>query len=115
MKLSSKVLLAACALAVVAATSAPAPAARAQEGRERRAAKPASTASPKQQKEAAKKADAASEVFRKIMGAPDHSIPRELLDRAEAVAVFQPLAHPRGGLADGAAADRAQERLGLLV
>jgi lipid-binding SYLF domain-containing protein len=87
MKLSSKALLAACALALVAAAS-PSPAARAQEERERRAAKPVPTASAKQQKEAAKKADAASEVFQKIMGAPDHSIPRELLDRAEAVAVF---------------------------
>ncbi|HEV2860489.1 MAG TPA: lipid-binding SYLF domain-containing protein [Pyrinomonadaceae bacterium] len=85
MQLSPKMLVAACAL-LVAASALPA---RAQDtGRERRAARPVSTASPKQQKEAAKKAEAASDVFQKIMGAPDNSIPRELLDRAEAVAVF---------------------------
>jgi len=86
MKLSSKALLA--AACVLSSLAAPPTSPAAQEARERRAAKPAPTASAKQQKEAAKKADAASEVFQKIMGAPDHSIPRELLDRAEAVAVF---------------------------
>ncbi|HLM57820.1 MAG TPA: lipid-binding SYLF domain-containing protein [Pyrinomonadaceae bacterium] len=86
MQLSPRTLLAAACALLVAASALPA---RAQEaGRERRAAQPVSTASPKQQKEAAKKAESASEVFQKIMGAPDHSIPRELLDRAEAVAVF---------------------------
>ena len=90
MQLSSRNLLLAVACALVVFVDLPA---RAQDaapdaGRERRAAKPVSTASPKQQKEAAKKAESASDVFQKIMGAPDRSIPRELLDRAEAVAVF---------------------------
>ena len=59
-----------------------------EPGRQRRAVVPTPTASPKQQKEAAKKAANAAEVFDRIMRAPDNSIPRELLDRAEAVAVF---------------------------
>ena len=59
-----------------------------QEERQRVATRPTPNASPKQQKEAAKKAESASNVFEQVMGAPDRSIPRELLDRAEAVAVF---------------------------
>jgi len=38
--------------------------------------------------DAARHSTAASKVFREIMGAPDKAIPRELLDRAEAIAVF---------------------------
>ncbi|HYE14781.1 MAG TPA: lipid-binding SYLF domain-containing protein [Pyrinomonadaceae bacterium] len=88
MKLSSlgKILKAG-ALALFAAATLLTPA-LAQEERERRASKVVSTASPKQQKEASKKAEAASRVFEQIMGAPDRGIPRELLDKAEAVAVF---------------------------
>src|SRR5204863_1118 len=37
---------------------------------------------------ASKKYENASRVFEQIMGAPDRSIPKDLLDRAEAVAVF---------------------------
>jgi len=59
-----------------------------QESRERVAVKPSANASPKQQREATKKAESASRVFEQVMGAPDRSIPKELLDRAEAVAVF---------------------------
>jgi lipid-binding SYLF domain-containing protein len=60
----------------------------AQGERQRRATRPAATASVKQQQEAARKASDAARVFEQIMGAPDRSIPNELLDRAEAVAVF---------------------------
>jgi len=59
-----------------------------QHERQRTATQPTSTASPKQLKEASKKAGDASRVFEQIMGAPDSSIPKDLLDRAEAVAVF---------------------------
>src|ERR1700753_1373642 len=59
-----------------------------QNERQRTATQPTSTASPKQLKEASKKAGDASRVFEQIMGAPDRSIPKDLLDRAEAVAVF---------------------------
>ncbi len=62
--------------------------ASAQTERERRATHPAPTATAKQQKEAGKKSEASARVFDQIMGAPDRGIPRELLDRAEAVAVF---------------------------
>ncbi|HEV2705609.1 MAG TPA: lipid-binding SYLF domain-containing protein [Pyrinomonadaceae bacterium] len=44
--------------------------------------------SAKQQKDAQKKATDAARVFEQIMAAPDHSVPKELLDKAEAVAVF---------------------------
>lgn len=44
--------------------------------------------SAKQQKDAQKKATDAARVFEQIMDAPDHSVPKELLDKAEAVAVF---------------------------
>jgi len=82
-----RLTLAAACVAAVAALLAPPPS-RAQAERERRAAKPAVAPSPKQQKEASKKAAAAARVFDQVMDAPDRSIPRELLDRAEAVAVF---------------------------
>src|ERR687893_35733 len=73
--------------AFAAALLLPAPA-RAQNERERRATHPDPTATAKQQKEAAKKSESAARVFDQVMGAPDRGIPRELLDRAEAVAVF---------------------------
>src|ERR1044071_4061754 len=89
MKLSTRLTLAAVlgALALAAATFPTRTHAR-QEERQRVATRPAPNASPKQQKEAAKKSETASHVFEQVMGAPDRSIPRELLDRAEAVAVF---------------------------
>jgi lipid-binding SYLF domain-containing protein len=75
------------AVALTAATF-PTGARTRQEERQRVATQPTPNASPKQQKEAAKKSESASVVFEQVMGAPDRSIPRELLDRAEAVAVF---------------------------
>lgn len=42
----------------------------------------------KEQAEARKQADKAAKVFREIMSVPDKAIPRELLENAEAVAVF---------------------------
>ncbi len=89
MKLSTRLTLAAvvCASALAAATFPSETRAR-QEERQRVATKPAPNASPKQQKEAARKAESASKAFEQTMGAADRSIPRELLDRAEAVAVF---------------------------
>ena len=42
----------------------------------------------KQQAEARKQAEKAAKVFREIMSVPDKAIPRELLQNAEAVAVF---------------------------
>ncbi len=59
-----------------------------QNERQRRAVKPTPHASVKQQREATKKAESASRVFDQIMDTPDHSIPKELLAKAEAVAVF---------------------------
>src|SRR5215218_3804736 len=89
MKLSTRLTLAAVLGAVaLSAATFPAPTRAGQEERQRVATRPAPNASPKQQKEAAKKAESASHVFEQVMGAPDRSIPRELLDRAEAVAVF---------------------------
>jgi lipid-binding SYLF domain-containing protein len=89
MKLSTRATLFAAACVLAAAPLQPPAHARAQqEERQRKAVRPEANASPKQQKEAAKKADSAARVFEKVMGAPDRSIPRELLDRAEAVAVF---------------------------
>jgi lipid-binding SYLF domain-containing protein len=96
MKLSIRIVLPAalCALAALA----PAFDSHAQEGsqesaqpgaqRERTATRPEPRASAKQIKDASKKADAAARVFEQIMGTPDRSIPKDLLDRAEAVAVF---------------------------
>ncbi len=80
------VLAAACAAVAVALLLPPASSAQAE--RERRAVKPEANPSPKQQKEASKKAADAARVFDQVMDAPDRSIPRELLDKAEAVAVF---------------------------
>ena len=76
-------VLAFAAAALLLPTHAPA-----QNERERRATKPEPRASAKQQKEAGKKSEAAARVFDQIMDAPDRGIPRELLDKAEAVAVF---------------------------
>ena len=89
MKLSTPLTLAAVvgALALAAATF-PTETRAGQEERQRIAVQPTPNASPKQQKDASKKAESASNVFEQVMGAPDRSIPRELLDRAEAVAVF---------------------------
>jgi lipid-binding SYLF domain-containing protein len=93
MKLSTRIILPAalCALAALAPTQT----ARAQEAerpqgaeRQRTAIGPQPNASAKQIKDASKKADSAARVFEQIMGAPDRSIPKDLLDRAEAVAVF---------------------------
>ena len=42
----------------------------------------------KKMQEAARKASRAAKVFNDIMSTPDHAIPRELLEKAEAVAVF---------------------------
>ncbi|HEU4593636.1 MAG TPA: lipid-binding SYLF domain-containing protein [Pyrinomonadaceae bacterium] len=81
-----QLILKACAFAAVALLVASP--AQAQNERERRATKPEPTATAKQQKEAGKKSADAARVFDQIMGAPDRGIPRELLDRAEAVAVF---------------------------
>jgi lipid-binding SYLF domain-containing protein len=86
MNLSTRKTLGA-ALALAALLTTPAALAR-QEQRGRTAAKPTSTATPKQLKEASKKAASAARVFEQIMNAPDNSIPKELLDKAEAVAVF---------------------------
>src|SRR5215207_9354906 len=89
MKLSTRLtLLAVLGAVALSAATFPAPTRAGQEERQRVATRPAPNASPKQQKEAAKKAESASHVFEQVMGAPDRSIPRELLDRAEAVAVF---------------------------
>jgi lipid-binding SYLF domain-containing protein len=89
MKLSTRLtLLAVLGALAVAAAAFPGRARARQEERQRIATRPAPNASPKQQKEAAKKSESASEVFQQVMGAPDRSIPRQLLDRAEAVAVF---------------------------
>ncbi|HWS54472.1 MAG TPA: lipid-binding SYLF domain-containing protein [Pyrinomonadaceae bacterium] len=84
MKLSFLKLALAAACAALSLPSA----APAQAERQRRAVRPEASASPKQQKDASKKAADAARVFDQIMDAPDNSIPKELLDRAEAVAVF---------------------------
>jgi len=98
MKLSTRKTLAACALAAAALalpptnpaqqTDQPQPSPQQTEQRQRTATKPQPTASAKQLKDASKKAESAARVFEQIMGAPDRSIPSELLDKAEAVAVF---------------------------
>jgi SH3 domain-containing YSC84-like protein 1 len=86
MKLSTRTFLlaASCAVAAILLPSN----ALAQAERQRTAARPAPSPSAKQVKAASDKAGSASRAFEKIMGAPDRSIPRDLLDRAEAVAVF---------------------------
>ena len=94
MNLSTRTALAACALAAAAMILPPAAAARQTEPapqaeqRQRTATRPAPTASPKQLKEASKKSADAARVFEQIMGTPERSIPKGLLDKAEAVAVF---------------------------
>jgi lipid-binding SYLF domain-containing protein len=89
MKVSTrKTLTLTAALAVAASLLSTSTGLAQQAERQRTAAQPTSTATPKQQKEASKKASSAARVFDQIMGAPDSSIPKELLDRAEAVAVF---------------------------
>ena len=89
MKLSTRLtLLAVVGALALSAAAFPTRTSARQEERQRVATKPTPNASPKQQKEATKKAESASHVFEQVMGAPDRSIPRELLDRAEAVAVF---------------------------
>ena len=99
MKFSTRITLSAAACALAAAALVTPTGARQQEQpeqpqqqeqqeRQRTVTRPSANASPKQQKDASKKADTASRVFEQVMGAPDRSIPRELLDRAEAVAVF---------------------------
>jgi len=60
----------------------------AQEQRRRRASDPEPAIDAKREREAAKRAANAARVFEQIMGAPDNRIPKELLDKAEAVAVF---------------------------
>ncbi|HJQ31361.1 MAG TPA: lipid-binding SYLF domain-containing protein [Pyrinomonadaceae bacterium] len=88
MKLSTRVFMLAAACALAASSVVPLNVSARQESRERVAVKPSAKASPKQQRDATKKAESASRVFEQVMGAPDRSIPKELLDRAEAVAVF---------------------------
>ncbi|MDQ3584837.1 MAG: lipid-binding SYLF domain-containing protein [Pyrinomonadaceae bacterium] len=63
-------------------------AAQGQEGRKRRASDPDPAVDAKRAREATKRAANAARVFEQIMGARDNQIPKELLDRAEAVAVF---------------------------
>ena len=75
------------ALALVV-SAAYAPDAAAQTQRRRRVSDPVEAGDAKRMNEAAKKAASAARVFEEIMSAPDNTIPRELLDRAEAVAVF---------------------------
>src|SRR5687767_11535915 len=69
---------AALAVALLVSFSAPAPA------RQKGATKDQAEA----QAEARKQAEKAAKVFRQIMSVPDKAIPRELLQNAEAVAVF---------------------------
>ncbi|MDT5157741.1 MAG: YSC84-like protein 1 [Acidobacteriota bacterium] len=91
MKLSTRMTLRAALFALAFAASVlplSTSAQQEQQERQRKATRPTSNATPKQQKDASKKAGSAAEVFEKVMGAPDRSIPKELLDRAQAVAVF---------------------------
>ena len=76
-------------LTLIVALLVPAtPALAQQHERPRKATRPSQSATQKQQKEAQRKAASAARVFEEIMGAPDKSVPRELLEKAEAVAVF---------------------------
>ena len=79
MRLKSYERLAGCALALALLSGVPAGAAAQKK-------KPSETA--KEQAEARKQAEKAAKVFREIMSVPDKAIPRELLENAEAVAVF---------------------------
>jgi lipid-binding SYLF domain-containing protein len=76
------------ALVVLATLGLSMPAGLSQTERRRRATDPVAAKDAKKLNEAAKKASNAARVFEQVMGAPDKSIPKELLDRAEAVAVF---------------------------
>ena len=87
MNSSRRLLAALLAPLFLIAASLAAPAG-AQNERPRKAEAPPARPSAKQLKEAEKKARSAAKVFDEIMDAPDSSVPRELLDRAEAVAVF---------------------------
>ncbi|HVF56113.1 MAG TPA: lipid-binding SYLF domain-containing protein [Pyrinomonadaceae bacterium] len=87
--------IAAFALLALVSSVAPVPSAAARQEqeqqpaeRQRKVTPPAARASDKQKKEASKKSSNAASVFDKVMDAPDRSIPKELLDKAEAVAVF---------------------------
>jgi lipid-binding SYLF domain-containing protein len=88
MKLSTRTVLKAALCALAALASAQGARAQESEQRQRIAIGPEPRASAKQIKDASKKAGSAARVFEQIMGAPDRSIPKDLLDRAEAVAVF---------------------------
>ncbi len=59
-----------------------------QQQRRRRVNPPVNSPDAKRLDEAGRKAASAARVFEQIMGVREKSIPRELLDRAEAVAVF---------------------------
>ncbi|MCA1591613.1 MAG: lipid-binding SYLF domain-containing protein [Acidobacteria bacterium] len=89
MKFSIRRIITATALcAFVVATQSFAAQEQTQTERQRRAVVPTRNASQKQQKEASKKASNASRVLDQIMDTPERSIPKELLAKAEAVAVF---------------------------
>jgi SH3 domain-containing YSC84-like protein 1 len=89
MKLSTRLtLLAVVGAVALSAAAFPGSTRSRQQERQRVATRPTPNASPKQQKAAGKKVESASNAFEQTMGAADRSIPRELLDRAEAVAVF---------------------------
>lgn len=82
MRMKSYDCLITCALGLALALSLPGVAA----ARQQKKAKPGEEA--KEQAEARKQADKAAKVFREIMSTPDKAIPQELLQNAEAVAVF---------------------------
>lgn len=79
MRLKSYDRLIRCALALALLSCVPAGAA---------AQKTKASEAAKEQAEARKQAEKAAKVFREIMSVPDKAIPRELLQNAEAVAVF---------------------------
>jgi lipid-binding SYLF domain-containing protein len=76
MKSEKKNLLAFVALAAILLTAGRSPAARADDSREKKV------------KEAAEQSSKAAKAFEAIMQVPDKAIPRDLLSRAKAVAVF---------------------------
>ena len=78
MRLKSYERLIGCALAIALLSGVPAGA----------SAQKKSPDAAKEQAEARKQAEKAAKVFREIMSVPDKAIPRELLQNAEAVAVF---------------------------
>ncbi|MGH9942006.1 MAG: lipid-binding SYLF domain-containing protein [Pyrinomonadaceae bacterium] len=87
MNSSSQKLAALCAFVCLLAAAVTADA-NGQSQRKRRASDPDPVVEAKRELEAAKRAASASRVFEQIMGARDNKIPKELIDRAEAVAVF---------------------------